>query len=124
MNVSCRTLLDFRLHSEGSNKNPCWGIAFRHKADVAKAVNVINKPTQIDIEFPDKGVYTFGIRRCFWRVPKPCLEFVDARVKGGARPIRSWAISTLGYNVSTKRRCVIKVEVVIHSQLLHIVIFK
>lgn len=124
MNVSGRTLLDFRLDSEGSNKSPYWGIAFRHRADVPKAVNVINRPTEIEIEFPDKEIYTFGIRPCFWRDRNPCLEFVDARVKGGARPIRSLAVGTLGYNVSTKGKCVIKVEVVRHNELLRIVTFK
>jgi hypothetical protein len=124
MDVDGQTLLDFRLHSEGSNAKPCWGIAFCHKSDMSKAVDMVNRPTQIDIEFPDKKVYTFGIRPSFWEAKRPCKEFVDAQVTGGTKPIKSLAIDTLGYNVCTKSKCVIKVQVVRHNQLLRIVYFK
>lgn len=124
MNVRSQTLLDFRLHSEGSNKYPCWGIAFRHKADVPKALNVTGRPTEIRIEFPDKKIYTFGIRASFWGRPNSCHEFVDAQVKGGGRPIRSHAVDTLGYSIATKNMCVIKVEVVRYNEYLRIVTFK
>lgn len=124
MNIRGQILLDFRLHSEGSNKNPLWGIAFRHKADVPAAVDIINRPSEIEIEFPDKKIYKFGIRPCFWKDRNPCLEFVDARVKEGTSPIRDLAIGSLGYGVSTKGKCVIKVEVVRRNKRLRIVTFR
>ena len=124
-------MLDFRLHSEGSNENPVWGIAFRHKVDVTKAIdNEMNKrPSKIDVEFPDGKIYTFGIRRCFW---KGCYEFVDAQVRDKVsgkplrkvNPIKSLAIDTLGYGIETKGECIIRVQVVKRNQLLRVATFK
>ncbi len=124
-------MLNFRLHSEGSNKNPVWGIAFRHKTDVIKAIdNEMNKrPSQIDVEFPDGKIYTFGIRPSFWN---GCCEFVDAQVRDKVsgkplrkvKPIKSLAIDTLGYGIETKGECIIQVQVVKRNQLLRIATFK
>ena len=114
-------MLEFRLHSEGNNKKPLWGIAFRHRNDVTKAIDKNNKPSQIDIEFPDGKIYSFGFRSCFWN---GCYEFVDAQVRGKVKPIKSLAIDTLGYNIKTKGKCIIQVQVVKHNQLLHIVTFE
>jgi len=124
-------MLKFRLHSEGSNQNPLWGIAFRHKNDVSKAIDTeINKrPSQIDIKFPNRKIYTFGIRPSFWN---GCYEFVDAQVRSKAsgkllrkiKPIKSLAINTLGYDIKTKGKCIIRIQVVKRNQLLRIVTFK
>jgi len=124
-------MIEFRLHSEGSNENPIWGIAFRHRNDVAKALdNEINKrPSQIDIEFPDGKTYTFGIRPSFWN---GCYEFVDAQVRDKesgrllreVKPTKSSAIDTLRYNTHTKGNCIIHVQVVERNQLLRILTLK
>jgi len=124
-------MLEFRLHSEGSNKNPLWGIAFRHKNDVIKAIDseMDKRPHQIDIEFPDGKAYTFGIRPSFWN---GCYEFVDAQVRDKVsgkylrklKPIKSLAIDTLGYSTQKKGNCIIQVQVVKRNQLLRIATFK
>ena len=114
-------MLEFRLHSEGSNKKPLWGIAFKDSNDVTKAIDKNNKPSQIDIEFPDGKIYSFGFRSCFWN---GCYEFVDAKVRGKVKPIKSLAIDTLGYNIKTKGKCIIQVQVVKQNQLLRIVTFE
>jgi hypothetical protein len=81
-------VIEFRLNSEGSNKSPCWGIAFRHARDVSRFLDTdpAHRPSSIEIEFPDGKLYSFGIRDSFWN---GCHEFVDARVAGGLRPVRS-----------------------------------
>lgn len=124
-------MLEFRLHSEGSNKNPVWAIAFRHKEDVNKVIDYVvdNRPSQIDIEFPDGKIFTFGIRPSFW---KGCYEFVDAQVIDKStgellktvKPIKSLAIEKLGYDISTKGKCIIQIQVVKKSQLLRIISFE
>lgn len=126
-------ILEFRLHSEGSNKNPLWGIAFRHKDDVKKALDceIDKRPSQIDIEFPNGEIFTFGIRSCFWSRNR-CYEFVDAQVKDKLtgklirkiNPIKSLAIHKLKYDVNTKGKCIIQVQVVEKNKLLRIVKFE
>lgn len=124
-------MLEFRLHSEGSNKNPLWGIAFRHKYDVNKAVDfeIDRRPSQIGIEFPNGEIFTFGIRPSFWN---ECYEFVDAQVSDKStgellrniKPIKSLAVDKLKYDVSTKEKCIIQIQVVEKNKLLKIVTFK
>ncbi|MFX0135598.1 MAG: hypothetical protein ACFFDN_18275 [Candidatus Hodarchaeota archaeon] len=109
-------MLEFRLYSEGSNKNPLWGLAFRHKYDVHKAIDseIDKRPSQIDIEFPDGTIFTFGIIPSFWN---ECYEFVDAQVKDkltgkrlrAVKPIKSLAIDKLGYDIKTKGECYIQI---------------
>jgi DNA polymerase elongation subunit (family B) len=118
-------MIEFRLNSEGSNKNPLWGIAFRHKNDLPKALDIDKPPPQIDIEFPDRKIITFGIRPSFW---SRCHEFVDAqaidRLTGlKIKPIRAFAVDKLGYNVETKRKCTISVEVIEKNRFLKIITF-
>ena len=125
------TVLEFRLYSEGSNKNPLWGMAFRHKDDINKALDceIDKRPSQIDIEFPDGKIFTFGIRPSFWN---RCHEFVDAQVKDKLtgrflrkiKPIKYLAVDKLKYNVTTKGKCIIQVRVVERNKLLRIVTFK
>lgn len=65
----------------------------------------------------------------FWN---GCYEFVDARVinkKTGVllktiKPIKSFAIDKLGYDIKTKGACAISIEVVRKNQLLRIISFK
>lgn len=124
-------MIEFRLHSEGSNKNPLWGIAFRHKIDVINAIDIEKekRPSQIDIEFPNGTIHTFGIRPCFWT---GCYEFVDAQVRDKTtglplktvKPIKSLAIERLGYDVRTKNKCNILIEVVKRNRFLRIVTFE
>lgn len=118
-------MIEFRLNSEGSNKNPLWGIAFRHKKDLPKALDVDKPPSQIDIEFPDGKIITFGIRPCFW---SRCHEFVDAQATDKLtglkiKPIKAFAVDKLEYNVETKRKCTINVEVIEKNRLLKIITF-
>lgn len=124
-------MLEFRLHSEGSNKNPVWAIAFRHKEDINKAIDceTDKRPSQIDIEFPDGKVFTFGIRSSFW---KGCYEFGDAQVRDKStgkllktvKPIKSLAIEKLRYDIATKGKCIIQIQVVKRNQLLRITSFE
>lgn len=123
-------MIEFRLHSEGSNQNPLWGIAFKHKNDLVKAIDIERekRPSQIDIKFPDGKVFTFGLRPSFW---KGCYEFVDAKVIDKStgqlfkkvKPIRELAIDELGYNVHTRSNCKIQIEVVRKNEFLRIVTF-
>jgi hypothetical protein len=118
-------MIEFRLNSEGSNKNPLWGIAFRHKEDLPKALDVDRPPSQIEIEFPDGKTITFGIRASFW---SRCHEFVDAQAIDKLtglkiKPIKALAIDKLGYSVETKRRCNIILEVIKRNCLLKIITF-
>jgi len=119
-------LIEFRLNSEGSNDNPLWGIAFRHKEDLPKALDVDEHPSQIDIEFPDGRSITFGIRPSFW---SRCHEFVDAQATDKLtglkiKPIKAFAVDKLGYNVKTKAKCVINVEVIERNHHLKIITFR
>ena len=113
----------FRLHSEGSNAHPQWGIAFRHADDVPKILDtdLDRRPTTIQIEFPDSRVYTFGIRPSFWN---GCHELVDSQVLEGTKPVRMYATDHLGYSVKTKGHCVIEVQLVKRNELLKIVRFE
>ena len=94
-------LIEFRLHSEGSNNNPVWGIAFRHKRDVKKFIDFTNRPQSIYIQFFNR-IYEFGIRPSFW---DGCYEFVDAQEKTNAYPIRELFINKLGFNLNNKNCC-------------------
>ena len=116
-------VIEFRLHSEGSNGHPSWGIAFRHKSDVKRLLDLepAKRPVAIDIEFPDGSLYKFVIRPCFWT---GCLEFVDARVVGGAHPVRTWAVNRLGYAVGTKRNCRIAGTVTKRNGKLKLLVFQ
>jgi hypothetical protein len=123
--------IEFRLHSEGSNEGPRWGIAFRHKKDLSKVFDPGIHPHQIDIEFPDEKCYTFGIRPSFWTVRRgrPCLEFVDAQAIDSKTsekrcPVKELAIDKLGYDVDMKNRCNILVEVIEKNSFLKIVKFE
>src|SRR2546428_214333 len=118
-----KDLIEFRLHSEGSNKNPNWGIAFRHAGDVPHLLDTLpaTRPNSIEIEFPDGSVFDFRIRPSFWT---GCHEFVDAQVIGGGRPVLSWAVLGKGYSVSTKGRCEIVGVVVKRNRRLRLVVFK
>lgn len=116
-------VIEFRLYSEGSNRSPLWGIAFRHTQDVSRLLDTdpAHRPSAIDIEFPDGTTYSFGIRDSFW---KGCHEFVDARVAGRSRPIRSWAAVGRGYTVSNKQQCQIEGLVVQRNVRLKLVVFR
>ncbi len=119
-------LIEFRLHSEGSNDNPLWGIGFRHKEDLSKILDLDDRPSQIDIEFPDGKIIIFGIRPCFW---SGCHEFVDAQATDRStgldmKPIKALAVDKLGYTVKTKNRCAIEAEVIDRNRLLKIIRFK
>jgi hypothetical protein len=128
--VKREDMLEFRLHSEGTNKNPLWGIAFKHKDDVSKTFDceVDKRPYQIDIIFPDGKTYTFGIRPSFWN---GCYEFLDAQVKDKTtgkflrevRPIKILSIDKLGYKIETKNKCMIQIQVVERNKILRIVNF-
>lgn len=118
-------LIEFRLHSEGSNESPSWGIAFKHNKDLPKAFDVDKRPSVIDVEFPDGKLITFGIRLRFWGM---CHELVDARATDkltglAVKPIRELAIEKLGYSVETKGKCTIRAEVVEKNRLLKITTF-
>ena len=116
-------VIEFRLNSEGSNKNPCWGIAFRHARDVSRLMDTdpAHRPPSIEIEFPDGKSYSFAIRDCFW---KTCHEFVDARVAGGLRPVKSWAVCGRGYTIRNKPQCQIEGVVVQRNVRLKLVVFR
>lgn len=116
-------VFEFRLHSEGSNSYPQWGIALRHADDVAKIVDIDldKRPTTIQIEFPDSRTYTFGIRPSFWN---GCHELVDSQVLEGTKPVKAYAIDRLGYSAETKGDCVVEVELVKRNELLKIVKFE
>jgi hypothetical protein len=116
-------VLEFRLHSEGSNKRPQWGIAFRHRADVPKVFDTDRdkRPVSIRVRFPDSKVYTFGIRPSFWN---GCYELVDSQVHEGTRPVKDFALDRLRYSVKTKGRCVIEAQVVKRNGLLNITKFR
>jgi hypothetical protein len=93
-------LLDFRLHYEGNNRNPNWGIAFRHDNDVSLAIDddPARRPGQIAMEFPNGALYIFHIRESFWPKPsgkRPCREFVDAAETTKTYPVKRWAIDGL-----------------------------
>jgi hypothetical protein len=79
-----------------------------------------HRPSSIEIEFPDGKSYSFRIRYCFWN---KCHEFVDARVAGGVRPTRSWAVVGLGYTVADKSQCRIEGLVVERNAKLKLVVF-
>jgi|GEM_PF-938497 len=123
-------VIEFRLYYEGSKERPRWGIAFKKK-DLTKIFDHGVRPLHIDLEFPDKKRYTFGIRPSFWTIRRgrPCLEFVDARAidsKTGEKrcPVKELAIDRLGYDVDTKNRCDVLVEVIEKNCLLKIVKFE
>lgn len=121
-------MIEFRLHSEGSKKKPLWGLAFKHRVDVTKAIDFDKHPSQIDIKFPDGQIITFGIRPSFW---KGCYEFVDAQVKDKCtglslkrmKPVKSIAVDKLKYDVKTKQKCVIMIQIIEKNRLLKIVKF-
>lgn len=114
-----RMNMEFRLHSEGTNKNPCWGIAFRDRMnDPQQAIDFQNRPSQMEILLFLGPKYAFGIRPSFWN--SNCFEFVDAQVQGGCKPIRDLFIHKLGFNVRTKSQCNIIVDVVVFNKLLRI----
>lgn len=118
-------LIEFRLNSEGSNDRPNWGIAFKHEEDIPKALDLDERPSQIDVEFPDGRVITFGIRPSFWR---GCHEFVDAqaieKLTGlNVKPIKALAVEKLGYTVESKSKCRIAAEVIEKNRLLRITTF-
>jgi hypothetical protein len=101
------------------------GIAFRKKEDIPRALDVNNRPSQIDIEFSDGKIITFGIRPCFWGC---CPEFVDAQAIDRStglniKPIKAFAVDKLGYSVETKRKCKISAEVIEKNRLLKIITF-
>ena len=116
-------VFEFRLHSEGSNMRPQWGIALRHADDVPEIFDTDpdKRPTTVQIEFPDSRVHTFGIRPSFW---DGCHEFVDSQVLEGTKPVKAYAIDHLGYSVKTKGDCVIEVELVKRNELLKIAKFE
>jgi hypothetical protein len=80
----------------------------------------------IDIEFPGGKIITFGISTSFW---SGCHEFVDAKATDKltglkTQPICALAIDKLGYNVETKAKCEIIIEVIEKNRLLKIITFK
>ena len=90
-------LIEFRLYYEGSKKNPRWGIALK-EADIPRVLDVDKRPSQIDIEFSDGKIITFGIRPSFW---SGCREFVDAQATDKltglrVKPIKAFAVEKLG----------------------------
>lgn len=118
-------VIGFRLHYEGSKEKPLWGIAFRRKEDLPKALHMDKHASQIDIEFPDGKIVTFGIRPGFW---SRCHEFVDAQATDKLtglkiKPIKAFAVDKLGYDVETKGKCVINVEVIEKDRHLKIIAF-
>ncbi len=115
-------LIDFRLPSEGSDKHPSWGVAFRRRRDVPRLLDTEpgKRPKVIEIEFPDGASYEFGIRDSFWT---GCHEFVDAQVQGQS-PVKSWAVESGGYTVKTKGNCQIKGLVVERNRRLSLVVFQ
>jgi hypothetical protein len=115
--------LEFRLHSEGSNKHPHWGIAFRHQVDVPTVFDTDprRRPKSIQVEFPNSEVYTFGIRPSFWN---KCHELVDSRVCEHTKPAKVFAVDGLRYSVKTKGKCIIEAEVVKRNKLLRITRFE
>lgn len=121
--VSWMKSLEFRLYSEGSNKHPYWGIAFRHRADVRKVFDIDpqERSKSIQVEFPNSEVCTFGIRPSFWN---KCHELVDSRVYEHTKPVKAFAVDGLGYSVKTKGKCIIEVKVVKRNKLLRITSFE
>ena len=115
--------IEFRLYSEGSNKRPRWGIAFRHHRDISRLLDADphERPTNMEIQFPDGAIYIFGICDSFWT---SCHEFVDSQAIGEVRPVESWAIHRLGYDVTTKRKCRIIGIVVERNRRLKLVNFQ
>ena len=114
--------LRFRLHSEGNNLRPYWGIAFRRSADVQRAIDMRrgHRPATISIEFPNGVTYKFGIRNSSWN---GCYEIVDAKEITKSRPIYNSAIVGLGYSVATKGACNIEIQVIKHNFILRITKF-
>ena len=118
-------VIEFGLQYEVSKEKPSWRIAFKDKKDISKALDDPKHPSQIDIEFPDGKVITFGIRPSFWGT---CHEFADTRAKdkltgSKIKPIKAFAVDKLGYNVKTNRNCKISVEVIEKNRLLKIITF-